>query len=98
MSIRVEAIRKGKTNFVHEKAKTSVFICTQRCFFYQNEKDNIFRQLQRDKSFKAKINELLSGRYDPILDDGTSKNITPVEKENNPLREFKAGRLKNTLT
>lgn len=47
----------------------------------QNEKDRIFKQLQEIKSFKVKIDELLSEGYDPILDDGVGKNIAPLQKK-----------------
>ncbi len=47
----------------------------------QNEKDKIFKQLNEIESFKAKIDELLSEGYDPILDDGVGKNIAPLQKK-----------------
>lgn len=33
------------------------------------------------KSFKEKIDELLSEGYDPVLDDGVGKNIAPLQKK-----------------
>ena len=47
----------------------------------QNEKDKIFRQMKEIESFKAKIDELLSEGYNPILDDGVGKNIAPLQKK-----------------
>jgi len=64
----------------------------------QNEKDRIFRQLKEIEAFKAKIDELLSEGYNPILDDGVGKNIAPLQKKNMiPYEVLNAGQLKKYL-
>ena len=64
----------------------------------QNEKDRIFKQLKEIEAFKAKIDELLSEGYDPILDDGVGKNIAPLQKKKMiPYEVLNAGQLKTYL-
>ncbi|MDV6341091.1 BREX-1 system adenine-specific DNA-methyltransferase PglX [Nitrosomonas sp. Is24] len=64
----------------------------------QNEKDRIFRQLKEIEAFKAKIDELLSEGYNPILDDGVGKNIAPLQKKGLiPYEVLNAGQLKKYL-
>lgn len=64
----------------------------------QNEKDRIFRQLKEIEAFKAKIDELLSEGYNPILDDGVGKNIAPLQKkEMIPYKVLNEGQLKKYL-
>jgi hypothetical protein len=47
----------------------------------QNEKAKIFKQLKEIEEFKVKIDELLSEKYNPILDDGVGKNIAPLQQK-----------------
>ncbi len=64
----------------------------------QNEKDRIFKQLKEIESFKAKIDELLSEGYNPILDDGVGKNIAPLQKKGMITYDvLNAGQLKKYL-
>jgi len=64
----------------------------------QNEKNRIGRQLKEIESFKAKIDDLLSEGYDPILDDGVGKNIAPLQKRNMiPYDVLNPGQLKKYL-
>ena len=64
----------------------------------QNEKDLIFRQLKEIEAFKAKIDELLTEGYNPILDDGVGKNIAPLqEKKMIPYEVLNPGQLKKYL-
>jgi len=64
----------------------------------QNEKARIFRQLKEIESFKAKIDELLTEGYNPILDDGVGKNIAPLQKKGMiPYEVLNAGQLKKYL-
>ncbi len=64
----------------------------------QNEKDRIFKQLKEIESFKVKIDELLSEGYDPILDDGVGKNISPLQKKKMiPYEVLNPGQLKTYL-
>ncbi|PTQ77405.1 N-6 DNA methylase [Nitrosomonas oligotropha] len=64
----------------------------------QNEKDLIFRQLKEIEAFKAKIDELLTEGYNPILDDGVGKNIAPLQKKGLiPYEVLNAGQLKKYL-
>ena len=64
----------------------------------QNEKDRIFRQLKEIEAFKKKIDELLAGGYNPILDDGVGKNIAPLQKKGLiPYEVLNAGQLKKYL-
>lgn len=64
----------------------------------QNEKDKIFKQLKEIEAFKAKIDELLSEGYNPILDDGVGKNIAPLQKRKMiPYDVLNAGQLKKYL-
>ena len=64
----------------------------------QNEKDTIFKQLKEIESFKAKIDELLSEGYNPILDDGVGKNIAPLQKKKMiPYEVLNAGQLEKYL-
>lgn len=64
----------------------------------QNEKDRIFKQLKEIEAFKAKIDELLSEGYNPILDDGVGKNIAPLQKKKMiPYEVINEGQLKKYL-
>jgi hypothetical protein len=64
----------------------------------QTEKDRIFKQLKEIESFKAKIDDLLSEGYDPILDDGVGKNIAPLQKRKMiPYDVLNPGQLKKYL-
>lgn len=45
----------------------------------QMEAHNIREQLDELKSFIAKIDDLLSSGYDPMIDDGVGKNIAPLQ-------------------
>ncbi len=64
----------------------------------QNEKDRIYKQLKEIESFKAKIDELLSERYNPILDDGVGKNIAPLQEKSLIMYDvLNAGQLKKYL-
>jgi len=64
----------------------------------QNEKDLIFRQIKEIEAFKAKIDELLSEGYNPILDDGVGKNIAPLQKKGLiPYEVLNAGQLQKYL-
>ena len=64
----------------------------------QNEKDRIFKQLKEIESFKAKIDQLLSEGYNPILDDGVGKNIAPLQKKKMiPYEVLNAGQLEKYL-
>ena len=64
----------------------------------QNEKDRIIKQLKEIKSFKSKIDELLSEGYNPILDDGVGKNIAPLQKKKMiPYEVLNASQLKKYL-
>jgi hypothetical protein len=64
----------------------------------QNEKDRIGRQLREIEEFKAKIDDLLSIGYDPILDDGVGKNIAPLQKRQMiPYEVLNSGQLKKYL-
>ena len=64
----------------------------------QNEKDKIYKQLKEIESFKAKIDELLTEGYNPILDDGVGKNIAPLQKKGMLAYEvLNAGQLKKYL-
>jgi len=48
--------------------------------------------------FKAKIDELLQEGYNPILDDGVGKNISPLQKKGMLAYEvLNAGQLKKYL-
>jgi type I restriction-modification system DNA methylase subunit len=47
----------------------------------QNEKDRIVKQLKEMEGFKAKIDNLLSEGYNPIIDDGVGKNIAALQKK-----------------
>lgn len=64
----------------------------------QNEKDKIYKQLKEIESFKAKIDELLTEGYNPILDDGVGKNIAPLQKKGMLAYDvLNAGQLKKYL-
>jgi hypothetical protein len=64
----------------------------------QTAKDRIFKQLKEIESFKAKIDDLLSEGYDPILDDGVGKNIAPLQKRKMiPYDVLNPGQLKKYL-
>jgi hypothetical protein len=64
----------------------------------QTEKDRIFKQLKEIESFKAKIDDLLSEGYDPVLDDGVGKNIAPLQKRKMiPYDVLNPGQLKKYL-
>lgn len=64
----------------------------------QNEKDKIYKQLKEIESFKAKIDELLTEGYNPILDDGVGKNIALLQKKGMLAYEvLNAGQLKKYL-
>lgn len=64
----------------------------------QNEKDKIYKQLKEIESFKAKIDELLTEGYNPILDDGVGKNIAPLQDKGMLAYEvLNAGQLKKYL-
>jgi hypothetical protein len=47
----------------------------------QNEKDLIAKQLKEIENLKTKIDELLAEEYNPVLDDGVGKNISPLQKK-----------------
>lgn len=47
----------------------------------QNEKETIRLQLREIEHFTAKIDELITENYNPILDDGVGKNIAPLQKK-----------------
>jgi len=47
----------------------------------QTEKETIRMQLQEIETFKIKIDELIAENYDPKLDDGVDKNISPLQKK-----------------
>ena len=57
-----------------------------------NEKEKIHLQLREIELFTAKIDELITENYNPILDDGVGKNIAPLQKK----RMLKAEVLKST--
>lgn len=64
----------------------------------QNEKERIFKQLKEIEVFKAKIDELLSEGYNPVLDDGVGKNIAPLQKKKMiPYEVLNAGQLRKYL-
>ena len=64
----------------------------------QNEKDKIYKQLKEIESFKAKIDELLTEGYNPVLDDGVGKNIAPLQKNGMLAYDvLNAGQLKKYL-
>ncbi len=64
----------------------------------QNEKDIIYKQLKEIERFKAKIDELLTEGYNPILDDGVGKNIAPLQNKGMLAYEvLNAGQLKKYL-
>lgn len=46
-----------------------------------NEKEKIHLQLREIEVFAAKIDELITENYNPILDDGVGKNIAPLQKK-----------------
>ena len=57
-----------------------------------NEKEKIHLQHREIEVFTAKIDELITENYNPILDDGVGKNIAPLQKK----RMLKAEVLKST--
>ena len=64
----------------------------------QNEKGRIFKQLKEIEASKAKIDELLAEGYNPVLDDGVGKNITPLQKKGMILYDvLNSGQLKKYL-
>lgn len=64
----------------------------------QNQREKIFKQLKEIENFKAKIDELLTEGYSPILDDGVGKNIAPLQKKGMiPYEVLNAGQLKKYL-
>lgn len=50
-------------------------------FQAQNEKAQILSQLVEINEFKERIDEILQSGYDPRLDDGVGKNITPLQEK-----------------
>ncbi len=64
----------------------------------QNDLDTIYKQLKEIESFKQRIDELLAGGYNPILDDGVGKNIAPLQKKKMIAYEvLNSGQLKKYL-
>ncbi len=58
----------------------------------------IYKQLKEIESFKQRIDELLAGGYNPILDDGVGKNIAPLQKKKMIAYEvLNSGQLKKYL-
>ena len=67
-------------------------------------KDKVLREMSEAKqlaeieAFKGKIDELLAGGYNPMLDDGVGKNIAPLQqKKMIPYEVLNPGQLKKYL-
>lgn len=61
----------------------------------QNEKEQIFKQLNEIEDLKIKIDELLAEGYNPVLDYGVGKNIAPLQKKGMiPYAVLNSGQLK----
>jgi hypothetical protein len=64
----------------------------------QNEKDKIIKQLKEIEALKIKIDELLEEGYNPTIDDGVAKNISPLQKKKMLAYDvLNAGQLKKYL-